>query len=167
MKNQGVGARSSLGYEDFTDRFRSKAQPAEAVDRFRWESDQIALLQNFTGFTNGILGNGENPGLHRWRVGEKDALGKLRTFFSTCPHRGLHAGEVSLSPKDWQAVVREAAARAVGEDVGWCEAEARCDQWGGGDAAPRAGREVKNTEPRSNLSAMEVSFSHFFYLLLP
>ena len=118
MKNQGVGAWSSLGFEDFTDRFQSKAQPAEAVDRFRGESDQIALLQNLTGLTNGILGNGENPGLHRWRVGEKDALGKLRTFFSTCPHRGLHAGEVSLSPKDWQAVVREAAARAAGEDVG-------------------------------------------------
>jgi nicotinate-nucleotide pyrophosphorylase (carboxylating) len=30
----------------------------------------------------------------------------------------LHAGDVNLSPKDWQAVVREAAARAVGEDVG-------------------------------------------------
>ena len=43
---------------------------------------------------------------------------KRREFSSTCTYPGLHAVQVSLSPKDWQAVVREAAARAVGEDVG-------------------------------------------------
>ena len=43
---------------------------------------------------------------------------KRREFSSTCPYPGLHAVYMNLSPKDWQAVVREAAARAVGEDVG-------------------------------------------------
>jgi nicotinate-nucleotide pyrophosphorylase (carboxylating) len=43
---------------------------------------------------------------------------KRREFSSTCGYPGLHAVHVSLSAKDWQAVVREAAARAVGEDVG-------------------------------------------------
>ena len=118
MKDERVGARSSLGFKDFSDRFRSKTQPAESVHRLRGESDQIPLLQDFAGLKNGVPGNGKNPSFHGLRVGEKDTLGKLRTFFSTCPHRGLHAGEVSLSPKGWQAVVREAAARAVGEDVG-------------------------------------------------
>jgi hypothetical protein len=44
--------------------------------------------------------------------------GKRSTFFSTSPHCGLHAVEVKCSPQTWQAVVREAATRAVGEDVG-------------------------------------------------
>ena len=39
-------------------------------------------------------------------------------FSRLCPQSGLHAGVVKLSPQTWQAVVREAAARAVGEDVG-------------------------------------------------
>ena len=43
---------------------------------------------------------------------------KRREFSSTCAYLGLHAVYMNLSPKDWQAVVREAAARAVGEDVG-------------------------------------------------
>jgi len=43
---------------------------------------------------------------------------KRREFSSTCPYPGLHAVYMNLSQKDWQAVVREAAARAVGEDVG-------------------------------------------------
>jgi len=43
---------------------------------------------------------------------------KREEFSSTCAYLGLHAVRVTLSSKDWQAVVREAAARAVGEDVG-------------------------------------------------
>jgi nicotinate-nucleotide pyrophosphorylase (carboxylating) len=56
--------------------------------------------------------------LHEFILEEFLDGGKRSTFFSTLPHSGLHADEVKISPQTWQAVVREAAARAVGEDVG-------------------------------------------------
>ena len=43
---------------------------------------------------------------------------KTRTFSSTPTPERLHAERVKDSTRDWQAVVREAAARAVGEDMG-------------------------------------------------
>jgi hypothetical protein len=59
----------------------------------------------------------ESPSSPEYLKG-KTAKRKIRTFSSTPTPERLHADQVKGSNQDWQAVVREAAARAVGEDMG-------------------------------------------------
>ena len=104
--------------KDLLNRLRVKAQTTKPVDCLSRKSDEVSAPENLASLAQGCIGHRKDSGLHYEMIRENVWSEKRREFYSTCAYPRLHAVQMSLSPRDWQAVVREAAARAVGEDVG-------------------------------------------------